>query len=575
MGGRHVTIDASDTFDVAVVGSGFGGSVVAARLAQAGRKVLLLERGQAWPPGSFPRTPYAFKNVGFWDPTPPHPLHGLFDVRSFSGIDAVVASGLGGGSLIYANVMLRKDADTFVREPDQEGSEDWPLTREDLDPHYDRFLARQRPQQYPFDHEPYSATAKTLALREAGQKMELDVEFPPLAVMFANEGHPPRPGEVLLEDKPNLHNASRSTCRLCGECDVGCNYGAKQTLDYTFISDAKDAGAEIRTCCEARTITPLPRGGYELAYTQHLGVRALNGEHLVDPVAEPERVVMADRVVLGAGTFGTVKLLLANRVALPRISRRLGDRFSCNGDLIMVVRNCHKDGQRRQIHPSYGPVITATLRVPGVDRAGRDQIIQDAGHPTFLDWFLHSLEVPEDLMNMTGTMMRRVGQSFAHRRDTSISAELSELLGTTRSSADMMPLLGVGRDRPTGKLLLRGDMLDLDWDPDDHAPYFDALDETCKRISEHLGGTVLPKALRRMARLITVHPLGGACMADSAERGVIDPKAGEVFGHPGLHVCDGAAMPGSVGVNPGLTIAAFADRVADAIIAARPMARPL
>jgi len=570
-----VTISEGDTFDVVVVGSGFGGSVVAARLAQAGRKVLLLERGQAWPPGSFPRTPYAFKNVGFWDPASPNPLYGLFDVSSFSGIDAVVSSGLGGGSLIYANVMLPKDADTFLREPDQEGSEDWPLTREDLDPHYKKFLDRQRPQPYPFDQAPYSHTAKTQALVDAGERMQLKVEFPPLAVMFANEGRPPRPGEILAEDKPNIHDAPRSTCRLCGECDVGCNYGAKQTLDYTFVTDAQDAGAQIRTCCEARMITPLPEGGYELAYTQHLRVRELNGERLVDPVEEPERIVKASRVVLGAGTFGTVKLLLANRMALPRISRRLGEKFCCNGDFITVVRDCHKDGQPRQIHPSYGPVITATLRVPGGDRAGRDQIIQDAGHPTFLDWFLHTLEVPQDLMNMTGTVIRRMGEGLAHRRDTSISAELSELLGSTKSSANMMPLLGVGRDRPTGKLSLRGDVLDLDWDPKDHAPYFDALDETCAKLADHLGGNVLPKVLRRMARLITVHPLGGACMADSAERGVIDPKAGEVFGHPGLHVCDGAAMPGSVGVNPSLTIAAFADRVADAIIAAPAVAPPV
>jgi cholesterol oxidase len=219
-------------------------------------------------------------------------------------------------------------------------------------------------------------------------------------------------------------------------------------------------------------------------------------------------------------------------------------------------------------------VITTTVRVPGGDRSGREQLIQDAGHPTFLDWFIHTLEVPEDLIAMRKTFARRMVQNLKGRRDTDLSSEISDMLGSTRSSADMMPLLGVGRDRPTGRLHLRADSLELDWNADDHAPYYDALDKTCKEIAKQLGGRPLIDPLSRLSRLITVHPLGGASMSDTPDRGVIDPRAGEVYGHPGLHVADGAAMPGSVGVNPSLTIAAFADRVADAILDAKPVAEP-
>ena len=126
---------ASRHMSVVVIGSGFGGSVAAFRLAEAGREVLLLERGKPYPPGSFARTPAELSNA-FWDPS--EGLHGLFDLWSFSGLDGVVSSGLGGGSLIYANVLLRKDENWFVHDaPVGDGYESWPISRNDLDRHYE------------------------------------------------------------------------------------------------------------------------------------------------------------------------------------------------------------------------------------------------------------------------------------------------------------------------------------------------------------------------------------------------------------------------------------------------------
>jgi cholesterol oxidase len=125
-----------ERFDAVVVGSGFGGSVATQRLAEAGLSVCLLERGKPYPPGSFARTPREMR-TNFWDPT--QGLFGLFDLWSFRGLDALVSSGLGGGSLIYANVLLRKDERWFVHEDlDRGGFELWPITRDDLEPHYDR-----------------------------------------------------------------------------------------------------------------------------------------------------------------------------------------------------------------------------------------------------------------------------------------------------------------------------------------------------------------------------------------------------------------------------------------------------
>jgi cholesterol oxidase len=123
-------------FDAVIVGSGFGGSVTAYRLAEAGLRVCVLERGKAYPPNSFPRAPHRMK-MNFWDPS--EGLYGMYNIWSFSGLGAVVCSGLGGGSLIYANVMIRKDEKWFVKEDLKGGGfEYWPITRADLDPHYDR-----------------------------------------------------------------------------------------------------------------------------------------------------------------------------------------------------------------------------------------------------------------------------------------------------------------------------------------------------------------------------------------------------------------------------------------------------
>ena len=252
-------MEGEEHFDVIVVGTGFGGSVVAMRLAAAGKSVLVLERGQPHPPGAFARTPYGMRK-NFW--APDRGAYGLFDLWAFSSLDVVLASGLGGGSLIYANVMLRKDERTFVLEDLGDGGyENWPVTRADLEPHYDRFEQFQRPQRFPMDDgEPYSSTSKTRAMLQAAERMGLECELPPLAVMFAADGESPAPGRPIPGGEQNVHGAPRSTCRLCGECDIGCNYGSKSTLDLTCLSEAWRLGAELRTCCEVRTIAPAAAG---------------------------------------------------------------------------------------------------------------------------------------------------------------------------------------------------------------------------------------------------------------------------------------------------------------------------
>jgi len=230
----------NEHFDAVIVGSGFGGSVTAYRLAEAGQRVCLLERGKPYPPGSFPRSPDGMSK-NFWDPS--KGLYGMFNVWSFSGIDALISSGLGGGSLIYANVMIRKDERWFVHDD----REYWPITRADLEPHYDRCESMLAVQKYPLDTEPYASTPKTRAFEGAAKRLGYDWFLPDLAVTFANDGDRAVPGEPIREEHPNLHGRTRFTCRLVGECDVGCNFGAKNSLDYTYLSAAARHGADLRT----------------------------------------------------------------------------------------------------------------------------------------------------------------------------------------------------------------------------------------------------------------------------------------------------------------------------------------
>lgn len=551
-------------FDAVIVGSGFGGSVMACRLAEAGLRVCLLERGRAYPPGSFPRSPYRMKK-NFWDPS--EGLYGLYNFWSFHGLDALVSSGLGGGSLIYANVLIRKDEKWFVRENVLDGGyEYWPVSREELDPHYDRIEDTLRPQKYPFDREPYNATSKTRAFHSATDRLGLEPFLPNLAVTFANEGEAPVTGEPIREEHKNLHGRTRYTCRLCGECDFGCNYGSKNTLDYNYLSEAKRRGAQIRTCCEVKSFEPRDSGdgGYTVDYVHHDPERE-------DGPAPQIQTVTADRLILAAGTLGSTFLLLKNRSAFPRISRRLGTRFGGNGDLLTFASRCSEEvgGKRvpRVIDPGYGTVITSAIRAGDeLDGGeGRGFYLEDAGFPEHITWLLQLSDAPGALWKWRMVAHRLLHGWLGGEPETDLSAEVSALLGNTEFSAGVLPLLGMGRDIPDGNMRLRGDRLDIDWRRRKSGPYFDRVRDMSRRIARELGADFKDNPIWYLGRVVTVHPLGGCPMGRDEREGVVDSH-GEVFNYPGVYIADGSVMPGPVGPNPSLTIAALADRFADRVI---------
>jgi cholesterol oxidase len=559
----------SDThFDAVIVGSGFGGSVTAYRLAEAGLRVCLLERGKAYPPGSFPRTPSGFAK-NFWDPS--EGFYGMFDVWSFRGAESLVSSGLGGGSLIYANVLLRKDEKWFV-DDDKAGNypggyRKWPVDRAALDEHYDRVEKMMNAMPYPFGEPGYRDTPKTRAMLDAAKALGRanDWLLPRLAVTFARPGAPPAPGELIDDGSHNLHRKARVTCQLCGECDAGCNYGSKNTLDYNYLSRAVELGADVRTLSEVKTFAPRPGGGYEIHYVHH----DPSGPRAPDPATI---ALTADRLVLSAGTYGSTFLLLKNRAALPDLSDALGTRFCGNGDLLTFAFDCRDGGAPRAMEPTYGPVITSALRVgdslDGGAESGRGFYVEDAGVPAFMSMML-------ELTDVGGTMKRGLRfawhqlQRAAHVDDANceLGGELAALLGPGTRSSTSLPLLGMGRDVPNGRMWIDHDgWLENDWTTAASWGYFTKVREVMKQMADAWGARHFQDdPLWYLRRVITVHPLGGCPMGTSPDEGVVDPY-GEVFGYDGLYVADGSVLPGPVGANPSLTIAAVADRFADRII---------
>jgi cholesterol oxidase len=532
-----------EQFDAVVVGSGFGGSVSAYRLAERGLRVCVLERGKRYPPGSFPRRP-AEMAKNFWDPS--EGLHGLFDVWSFRRFDAVVASGLGGGSLIYANVLRRKDPDWFVHNQGRAaGYEDWPIEPEDLDECYDRVERMLSPVPYPYA----AITPKTRFIERSGERYGREQVELKLAVTFAGPGEVS--GAPILDSADNLHHASRSTCRLCGECDIGCNYGSKNTLDYTYLSRAEDHGATLCDRCEVRRFQPCSDGGFLVGYVQH---RPENEGVPFDTSRLELQTIRSRILVLAAGAFGTTFLLLRNRAAFPAIGSALGTRFGGNGDVVAWI---HRSPDR--LEPSLGPVITTSLREKDLVEGGtgRGFYLQDGGHPGVIDW-LFEFAVPP--VGRFGRLVAsRAGRRLTGRSNSQAGAFLAAALGGGRRSEGLLPLLAMGRDVPDGRLWLRSGRLAADLGEVTSQAFFGRVRTAMEELAEEANGRLLANPASLLQRRVTAHPLGGAPMGQDPDRGVVD-SFGEVFGYPGLFVADGAAVPGPVGANPSMTIAALAER---------------
>lgn len=537
---------ARECFDVVVIGSGFGGAVVACRAAKADRSVLVLERGKLYRPGNFPRSPLAM-STNVWDPS--EGLFGLFQLWSFRRLDAVVASGVGGGSLIYANVMLPMPEPWFGAR-----AGDWPLDYADIAKHYDTVAIMMAAQSLP--PEMRKRVPRLPAFEDAVRRAGMDPQQARLAVTFARDGQDP--GDPIGTTEANLHGFPRRTCRLCGECDLGCNDGAKNTLDFTYLSQAAGSGAEVRQLHEVKRITALGAGEhpYELDYVVHTPPNPAWEVVRRPPDEQPEyHTVRAKRVAVAAGALGSTRLLLANRAGLPCLSGQLGTRFSGNGDAIGFLTG----GPDAVLESAQGAVITAYAQ-----HDDPPFFIEDGGYPATLSWLGEAFS-PALYGRGAKLLLARWWQRLRRHTDSNISANIAKALGSARLSRSTLPLLAMGLDPASGTMRLTDGRLDLDWPVKDSKAFLDRIWPTMAEIARCSDSRFLRGPSALLSRAVTAHPLGGCPMGKNPACGVVD-KYGEAYGHPGLFVVDGSVLPAPVGANPSMTIAALAERFTDTML---------
>jgi cholesterol oxidase len=525
----------SADFDAVVIGSGFGGAVVACRLAEAGYKVLVLERGRRWEVKDYPRKP---ADAWIWSQEHPERQNGWIDLRVFPNMSVVQGAAVGGGSLIYANISLDAKRDLFVQG--------WPpeITYSELEPHYKRVGQMLRIRPVPENQLP----ERTRLVKEAAEKTGFGNRFRllDLAVNFDDDWHYglPDPHNVShSKKKPNPQGQEQGTCVHLGNCDIGCDVKAKNTLDLTYIPCAEMHHAEVRPLHIVRSISPAD-SGYQVNFDR------------IEKGALKSGRVTARIVVVAAGSLGSTELLLRCRdqyKTLPNISQLLGQNWSSNGDFLTPAFHLG-----RNVNPTRGPTITSAIDFLGENNLdGQHFFIEDGGFPDIVGNYLDAL-AKQPAGGIRARALLEAVQHFLRQEDP---------LKCT------MPWFAQGRDAADGRFDLRkrwwlfGDLvLHLNWDIKKSEKTINAIVEMHKKLAKATGGTPFVPPTWTIAKdLITPHPLGGCNMAKSEGNGVVDHR-GEVFGYRNLYVADGSIVPEAIGANPSKTIAALAERIAKLIV---------
>jgi cholesterol oxidase len=525
-------------YDAVVVGSGYGGGVAASRLARSGLKVCVLERGREIPVGSYPaRLSEARREMQITSRKGRiGPAAGLFDIRVNDDVHVLMGCGLGGTSLINANVCLRPDPRIF-----DDGV--WPqevysdgLLREG----FARAERMLRPQ--PFAGGPIK---KLEALETAASALGVPLGRPPLHIAFSSG--------------PNGAGVMQQACVMCGDCCSGCNVGAKTTTQLTYLPDAVFHGAEIFTEIPVRSLRKAESGDWQVMLARSDG--------------GPQSVA-AGIVVLGAGTLGSTEILLRSAAEGLALSPRLGERFSANADAIAIGYNNDVPINGVGVgHPPKAAVDTVGPAVAGlIDLRAAAELtdaiaIVEASIPSSMAPPLPILLAGAPLIGLDTDAGLSDGLDEAGRA-------LSGLLRGAYSGAvhNTQTFLAIGHDDASGRMRLDGDRLEIHWPGAAKQPVYATIEKRFEQAVAATGGTYMPNPVstRPMGgNLMTVHPLGGCAMGRDVETGVVNHR-GEVFDasqdastdavHRGLYVCDGAVIPCSVGIHPLLTITALAER---------------
>ncbi|WP_420630582.1 GMC oxidoreductase [Candidatus Leptofilum sp.] len=528
----HFPAEANDVYDYVIIGSGFGGSVSAMRLAEKGYRVLVLERGKRYRAEDFPKTNWnIFKYL--WQPA--LRCFGIMGINFLDDMMILNGSGVGGGSLVYASTHI-EPGEQFYDAEEWADLADW---QAELGPHFktaNRMLGvRENPLFWPSDYR----------LQEIANEVGQGHTFKPtpVAIFFGD------PGETVPDPFFGGEGPDRAGCIHCGGCMVGCRHNAKNTLDKNYLYFAEKWGAEVRSEANVQEIRPLygPQPGaarYEIEY-----------EKVTDWVFKRKQIVHARNVIVAAGVLGTVNLLLKCRdeaKTLPQLSKRLGWMVRSNSEALMGVTA--RDGE---VDYSKGVAITSHFWLDEMTS------VEPVRYPRGSS-LMRNLAVP--LVSLQGGGWRRFGRfvlegvkrpyDFLKARFLPDWARDSTILLIMQTAENRMRLK---RGRSIFTLFRQG----LVSERDESLPIpavIDAGRSVVNRFAEKTNG--IPQSTMNEVLLetpSTAHILGGCGIGASEADGVIDTRH-EVFNYPGLFVADGSVIPANLGVNPSLTITAMTER---------------
>lgn len=536
-------------YQVVVIGSGYGGSIAASRFSRAGMEVCLLEKGKEFLPGEFPKDLNEARkemqfNKGDFDMGSEN---GLYDLTVGDEISVFKGCGLGGTSLVNANVSI--EADPRIFEDDK-----WPKAiKEDLNSvqtGIERARDMLKPNKYPEGQKGYPVLKKTEAMRKSAADM--GEEFRLLDI------------NVTFETKVNHVGVMQSNCTNCGDCVTGCNRGAKNTTAMNYLPDAYNHGAEIFTEVGVNYIEPKGQQWLIHFNPYHTGREKFDA---------PSFFVTADKVVLSAGALGSTEILFRSADHGLDVSDMLGKRFTGNGDVLAFGYNndvpIHGIGKPDAcLHDEIidvGPCITSVIDTRKNNPLEDGMTLEEGSAPGPIK----SILVPSLV-----TFSRLIGKDTDRGFKDFLQEKWRELLsifgGPYKGAVDNTQIyLVMSNDDGDGEMELEDDNLVIHWKDVGKQKIFQKVNSKLKSATKALGGTFIksPSWTKMLDYdLVTVHPLGGCVMGDNAKDAVVDHK-GQVFKgkegtdfHPGLYVMDGAILPRPVGTNPLLTISGLSER---------------
>jgi cholesterol oxidase len=535
-----------DQYEVIVIGSGYGGAIAACRLARAGRQVCVLEQGKEIQSGEYPDTlPEVVREIQTDSPELQTGVKtNLYDFHINKDMSVLAGCGLGGTSLINAGVALRPEDAVF-------GDPIWPKAfRDDAQGPLKQGFARAeemlKPVLYPADLPPLS---KFQALKKAAASSNL-----PCA---------PAPINVTFRDGVNHVGVEQHACTMCGDCVSGCNYGAKNTLLMNYLPDAKAHGAQIFTQAAVRFVERV--GEKWKVHFEPLG----EGR---EKFGAPTLFVTAEIVVLAAGALGSTEILLRSKAAGLALSDQVGQRFSANGDVQAFAYNTNEAvngigfGARRPNEmDAVGPCITGMIDVPATNGNEQAMVIEEGVVPGALGAAL--AELLAAAAQATGSDWSGGFPQLLARKERELASLLrGPYQGAVRNT---LTYLVISNDDSGGRMFLQDDRLRISWPGAHNLPAFRKIRERLSSLTQPLSGSFVTGAAWTSlinSKMITVHPLGGCAMSESAEGGVVNHHS-QVFCGPhgngvydNLYVMDASIIPRSLAVNPLLTISAMAER---------------